>query len=383
MPWYVRKAGRETCMCRYHMEFDNFCVSLRRWKQAVKKEMTEEQIKSYVEAPENSQSMRQHLQCDKDGDFCKPECSMRHRLLCRECSGKFESLISDAERRIRPSITYDKWSEVPYHCKDGRVLKTHDFISTTTTIEEFEKEFSSCIETFLPHHTRAQVAEKEWDYLWDNLHNFPNSVACVTDFSNSYLHKCKYELMQRFWSEISTTLLGCVMRIPIDNLKDSYMPADEKLKLKALLKAQGLPPLVTITHVLITPNQHHDTSTVQHFWKQKLYPWIWENTQGLEGGQMFVRSDNCGGQFKSARHFRFISEHSSMPHSKGMRLLWSHFESCHGKDLVTRHTATIMQYLHVLLSRNTTTLLLPRNTTTLLVSPIPPRSYYHAIPPRC
>ena len=142
------------------------------------------------------------------------------------------------------------------------------------------------------------------------------------------------------------------------------MPADEKLRLKALLKAQGLPPLVTITHVLVTPNQHHDTSTVQHFWKQKLYPWIWENTKGLEGGQMFVRSDNCGGQFKSARHFRFISEHSSMPHSKGMRLLWSHFESCHGKDLVTCHAVIVTQY-----------------TTLLLSSNIPARCYYQAIPP--
>ena len=29
-------------------------------------------------------------------------------------------------------------------------------------------------------------------------------------------------------------------------------------------------------------------------------------------GNVFVRSDNCGGQFKSSRHFRFISEHNSL-----------------------------------------------------------------------
>ena len=253
--------------------------------------------------------------------------------MCKECCNKSDSLVCEVERVAKPTIAYQKWTEVPYHCKDGRVLSTHDFMSHTTSIQEFELDFKDCIQKFLPHHTRAQVADKEWDHLWDNVHNFPKSIACVTNFSNSYLHKHKYGHMQQFWCEVSTSLLGCVMRTPIDNLKDSYMSATEKVKLKKLLLAEGLPPLVTITHVLVTPNPHHDTSTVQHFWKEKLYPWIWENTTGLEGGNMFVRSDNCGGQFKSARHFRFISEHSSLPHSRGMRLLWSHFESCHGKDL--------------------------------------------------
>ena len=112
------------------------------------------------------------------------------------------------------------------------------------------------------------------------------------------------------------------MRIPIDNLADSFMPSEEKERLKELLKKEGLPPLVTITHVVVSPNPHHDTAVVQYFWKNKLYPWIWENTVGLEGGNMFVRSDNCGGRFKSGRHFRFISEHSSLPHSpsRGMKL---------------------------------------------------------------
>ena len=195
---------------------------------------------------------------------------------------------------------------------------------------------------------RCQLADQEWDYLWNHVHEFPNSVACVTDFSNSYLHKHKYEHMQQFWCEVSSTLLGCVMRIPIDNLSDAYMPADEKARLKKLLSNEGLPPLVTITHVLVTPNPHHDTAAVQHFWKEKLYPWMWENTVGLEGGCMFVRSDNCGGQFKSGRHFRFISEHSSLPHSKGMRLLWSHFESCHGKDLSGMRASLLLSALLLL-----------------------------------
>jgi hypothetical protein len=349
MPWYTRKPGRETCMCRYHMKFDHFCDALRRWKQAVSQDLTPEQTKACTTAPANAQEMRQFLQCEKVGGLYPAECSMRHRLCCRKCANKFDSLISNAERSVRPMINFQRWSDVPYYCKDGRVLKTFDFVdSGPCSIEDFESEFRECIIEHLPHHTRAQLADQEWDYLWNHVHEFPNSVACVTDFSNSYLHKHKYEHMQQFWCEVSSTLLGCVMRIPIDNLSDAHMPADEKARLKQLLSNEGLPPLVTITHVLVTPNPHHDTAAVQHFWKEKLYPWMWENTVGLEGGCMFVRSDNCGGQFKSGRHFRFISEHSSLPHSKGMRLLWSHFESCHGKDLSGTRASLLLSALLLL-----------------------------------
>ena len=133
------------------------------------------------------------------------------------------------------------------------------------------------------------MADAEQDYLWDHVHEFPKSIAVITDFSNSYGHKHKYEHMQQFWCEVSTSLLGAVMRIPIDNLKDSFMSVGEKERLKKLLKEQGLPPLVTITHVMVSPNPHHDTAVVQYFWKNKLYPWIWENTVGLEGGNNYVR----------------------------------------------------------------------------------------------
>ena len=333
MPWFVRRPGRETCMCRYHMQFDHFSDALRRWKQAVKADLPPGQAAQCRECPVNSQAMRQYLQCEKEGSFYKPECCMRHRLACKQCTGKLGELVSDAERLARPMVTFQKWTEVPYHCKDGRVLSTHDFMPATVSIQDFESEFAACIKAFLPHHTRAQVADDEWDYMWDHVHEFPHSIAIITDFSNSYLHKHKYEQMQQFWCEVSTTLLGCVMRIPIDNLKDSYMLVEEKAKLKGMLEKEGLPPLIMITHVMVSPNPHHDTAVVQHFWKTKLMAWVWENTQGLENGHMFVRSDNCGGQFKSARHFRFISEFSSQEYSRGMKLLWSHSEPCHGKDL--------------------------------------------------
>lgn len=209
MPKIVRRPGRQTCMCRYHMDFQEFCDALRRWKQSAQKEMTPAQAKQCIPAPSSAQEMRQKLQCPKEGGFYKPECCMRHRIKpgCNACRGKLSEFICDAEREAKPTITYQKWSDVPYNCKDGRVLTTHDFMAATVPIAEFEQSFSQCITTFLPHHTRAQVADQEWDYLWDHVHEFPNSIGINPDFSNSYLHKHKYEHMQQFWYEVSTTLL--------------------------------------------------------------------------------------------------------------------------------------------------------------------------------
>ena len=62
-------------------------------------------------------------------------------------------------------ITYQKWTEVPYVCADGRVTSNHDFMPATACIEEFEAGFAKLFPTFLGHHTRAQVADAEWDYL--------------------------------------------------------------------------------------------------------------------------------------------------------------------------------------------------------------------------
>ena len=141
MPWYVRRPGRETCMCRHHMEFEHFSDAIRRWKQSAGRELTPEQASECTDAPLNAQAMRQCLQCPKEGPFYKPECCMRHRLQCHDCEGRLSGMICDAERNARPMITYQKWTEVPYLCKDGRVSNTHDFMPSTVTIAEFEIEF--------------------------------------------------------------------------------------------------------------------------------------------------------------------------------------------------------------------------------------------------
>ena len=143
--------------------------------------------------------------------------------------------------------------------------------------------------------------------------------------------------MQQFWNQISTTMLGCGLKIAVENLADSYIQAQgyTRASLLAELAKNGKKPEVLIMMCGITSNQHHDTAGVQDFFKRHFYPWLWANSRGLEGNgsKMYCRSDGCRCQFKSARHFRFISGFPSYDWARTMMCLWTHFESCHGKDI--------------------------------------------------
>ena len=70
----------------------------------------------------------------------------------------------------------------------------------------------------------------------------------------------------------------------------------------------------------------------------QLYPWIADCTT-LRGAIHLMRSDGCAGQMKSGRHFRFISNFHTFLWVLAMRLIWTHFESCHGKDLSVTNNA--------------------------------------------
>ena len=227
---------------------------------------------------------------------------------------------------------------MPYYCKDGRVLNTHDFVQTQVSIEDFLIRFDEYIKDFLPHNERAKWEDDDWNYLWDHIHEYEKdgkwAFATVQDFSESYHHKHKNEHSSQYFSEVSSSLYGCMLRVPIMAASDSYISAERKLELVAFCKQQGLPPLLTIPFFGISPDLHHDTAFVQTFHEMPggFYSWMAINFPDAER-MHFLRSDGCAGQYKCGRHFRWISNHRHRVGCRGIPIQHSHFESCHGKDL--------------------------------------------------
>jgi len=264
-------------------------------------------------------------------------------------------MTCEACRAANPQISYQAWQDVPYLCADGRENKVKDFNSVTVPIGQFIVDFKEWLLEYAEHHNRAIFMDHDWRRLWNDPTRGGTAarpaICAVMDFANSYTHLHRLEHMQKFWSQVSTTMLGCGLRIPVANLNDAFFmkygfkitangaeaaggePHFTRESVLATLKKHNLPPVVTVMHVFMTSAHGHNTTTVQHCIKKYLMPWIWDYTENFEKGLLYFRTDNCVGQFKSARHMRFISLWSDLDCSKEVTLIWTHSEACHGKDI--------------------------------------------------
>ena len=308
MPFQIRKMGRSTSMCRYHMEFDHDCECGRRWSVMATKDAG-----CGCKWPANDYEMRSSLMCTKgkyngsDFHYYPIKCVNR---LCKSCK-TFKSFTCEKCRAAVPHISFMKWLPVPYHCKDGRELESHDFVKTHGRIEEFLEMCDSHCTTFFPHHERAKWQDEDSAFMRRNIHKFGMvynegtgaygqdgdlgyCLFSVEDFSNSYTHAPKYEHAGRFFHAITTTLYGCILYLPLDAASDSYIPPTEKAKLHKLFKENGKPPILMVSTFGISPDPHHTTAFVQHYHKKHLAPWLTKNFP-LANRVHFLRSDGCVG----------------------------------------------------------------------------------------
>jgi hypothetical protein len=88
--------------------------------------------------------------------------------------------------------------------------------------------------------------------------------------------------VDRFFHSISTTIYGCILRIPLGAIKESKIGVDEREKLHALFNKHDLPHVLTICTFGISPDQGHDTAFVQHYHEKHLYPWLEENVEKVQ-----------------------------------------------------------------------------------------------------
>jgi hypothetical protein len=160
--YYHRYPGRDTCLCRYHMEFQNHFVALRKWKAAARRELPKETQSTLCVMPGSARELREFLQFPKAGEYHGQRCTDRK---CVKCKNNLRSRVTAAEIAAAPMITYQHWSEVPLVTKDPRTIINHIFLTAEAPISEFLDLFETHLRRLLPYHNHAKFLDNNWKSL--------------------------------------------------------------------------------------------------------------------------------------------------------------------------------------------------------------------------
>ena len=213
--------------------------TLGRWKSRAKAEMGDD----CCNCPklESAQEMRSFLCCPRKGTcskcttterccesescnlYYRPECASG---ACAQCADNWKKLTCNKCEKAVPNITHQKWTDGTYKRKDGTEKKTWDFERAESAISDFMVSLSEYSNEFIPHHNRAKFLDHDWKKLWDNVSDNGrrnDRIAVVMDYANSYCHEHRDEHYQEFWNQLSTTILGCVIKIPVACLTDECL----------------------------------------------------------------------------------------------------------------------------------------------------------------
>ena len=154
------------------------------------------------------------------------------------------------------------------------------------------------------------------------------SCVAVLDFAENYAHEPRYEHQSKYFCQTQSTILPVVLRFRIEDVASSPSFTEERRKeLLDFCAAEGIPPVITETHYVVSNDMQHDNAFVQKALDDMITPHIQQVAPSVK--ELYLRSDGCKAQFKCAENFDWVSRQSK--EGCGLVIHWSFFESCHGK----------------------------------------------------
>ena len=322
-PFFVRKAGEETCVCVHHLKWSKLIETLGRQRKLLK--VDECKCKNVTS---NGHEARHLMMCEREEDarFYIRECIHGE---CDECPGVGALDMCDAEEQAAEFVEFKREKWMKDQLKDGSDREAYDFFKVASDFSDLYAEISEYAPEILEHHDLATMQDYDWA---ETQADFPRGhFTSVQDFSMSYRHQRRVRHQSLFFQEVSSTLYGAVLRFHLDDLSDDYISAEEKARLRAGFAKHNENPIITITIADVSADPTHDNAYVQNF-NDKLTAFAESiKAPGVKWVCHHARSDGCKAQYKCAQHFYYISRQQA---TTGIRLDWQFSCSCHGKDLV-------------------------------------------------
>lgn len=298
-PYYVKDATRETCMCVYHLRFDEMANGLLRYRRTLRRERV---ATCNCSIPQSSRDLRKQLVCAGDDgldtmfhSLDAVDCIMQKCEDCMELRKLFNGPSSMCEQETRDpgggsealQVKFESYDKIKYTTKDGTDKDRKDFVSRQLPFSQFKSELMEYWPKFLAHHNDAKWHDDDFASIKARLRC--GHVAAVIDFAENYSHQPRFEHQSKYFSQVQTTIVPVVLMFRIEDLLN--VAHTEKEELIAMFDKLELPKVVFETHFIISSDMQHDNAFIQKGLNDHIIPYI----KGAVPNAicLHVRSDGC------------------------------------------------------------------------------------------
>ena len=198
MPFFVKRKGRNLCLCWRHLEWEYLTEGLFLWRKANRQSNRGappavgptckcENVRDPYQMRKNLMCpRRERLEADLDTlpvlgvDFDNKACIER---TCQECAGVRRLEICAVELAVKREITYMKRVQIEYVRNDGTKKKKYDFVRRSDNIQDFLSHMETRLADLAPHHADMVWQRRDWVHMQKN---FPKGTFIyVSDFSEN------------------------------------------------------------------------------------------------------------------------------------------------------------------------------------------------------
>ncbi|CAG2200525.1 unnamed protein product [Mytilus edulis] len=287
----VRPKDRQTCCCKYHVEFKTVFKSCMEFR---KKLLIENEPNECYSTPvyDSISDVVNATLCEKVDGSHNLQCLKRN---CSDCGVKILNFLP-CELDVSDTAEFVKWEKfenVSVNVKGNKTIKKLMLVKKESQVGELFSYFRKLIETFPVHQHRATWQNEQFQNLVRNLPE--KQCVCVHDFSENYrcseLTEIQSAYFQKTEVSVHVTILHRHALLEYDGVDSS----------------EDFPEIITEQFFVISPDLVHDQYFV-HQVRNYIAEYLQSISYSVETMHEFT--DGCAAQYKSRHCFGDISQTS-------------------------------------------------------------------------
>ena len=306
-PFFVKDSCRESCLCVYHLCMQDAARVLYNYRQGLRSGSCKCNTEDHPLC-RDTPDLWHYLLCPRPEGH---RVYARHCVnnTCKDCKGakRLDELLC---RCVDPNdiVKWTKYESVDtnktkVNKETGEVEKVFRSMFADqgegqgTKLSEFLDYFKAELwPQFIAHHDLAVWEDYSWQQQKANMP--PGHVVTVEDYPENMTHEDKNEPQSAYWSHLQSGMYVLCARFQLDDLTD--IDDDEREELRSVFEKNNLPPIVTQSHIFISPDTHHGVEMVQHA-NGVFNKYLEDNAPSVH--TRWARSDGCRSQYKGKNHF--------------------------------------------------------------------------------